>query len=71
MTLLRKVFLAWQRRAELSIIKADELCRIHSLRKGMKGLAYATEHQRKTVDDFVRKQRKVLVKKCWQMVRLQ
>ena len=67
--LLRKVFGAWQRRAQVMQVKADQLCRKHLLRKAMKGLAYATEHQRMAVDDFVVKQRKVLVQKCWQMWR--
>ena len=69
--LLRKVFVAWQRRAQVMQLKADELCRKHLLRKGMKGFVYAMEHQGMAVDDFVVKQRKVLVKKYWQMVRLQ
>jgi hypothetical protein len=68
--LLQKVFVAWQRRGQVMKFEADELCRTHLLRKGMKGLMYAVEHQQMAVDFVVGKRSKVLVVKYWRMVRL-
>ncbi|XP_028393831.1 uncharacterized protein LOC114518104 [Dendronephthya gigantea] len=65
--LLQKVFLAWQRRSQLLIIKADKLCRSHLLQKGIKGLMFAVEHQKISIGSFAGKQERVLVLKCWRL----
>lgn len=66
--LQQKVFLAWQRRSQLLSIKADKLCRLHLLRKGVRGLMFAVEHQKISVGSFAGKREKALVLKCWRLV---
>ena len=67
--LLRKVFIAWQTRAQVLRLKAAEICRKHLLRKGMKGLMYAVKQKKIAVDSLVRKRGTFLVVKYWRMVR--